>query len=107
VATAKVPGSIPHAQTSASTVINMYTRRKECGGGVWHGRRYRPPVSNFRIRLVSERASINPQMGMLAMVGSLPLVRLNRVLNGLRYKYQGAGGIWEYHDPYGWHATPP
>jgi hypothetical protein len=56
---------------------------------------------------VSERASINPQMGMLAMVGSLPLVRLNRVLNGLRYKYQGAGGIWEYHDPYGWHATPP
>jgi hypothetical protein len=32
---------------------------------------------------------------------------LNRVLNGLRYKYEEAGGIWEYLDPYGFHATPP
>jgi hypothetical protein len=32
---------------------------------------------------------------------------LNRVLNGLRYKYEEAGGIWEDLDPFGWHATPP
>jgi hypothetical protein len=32
---------------------------------------------------------------------------LDRVLNGLRYKYEEAGGIWEQHDPYGWDATPP
>ena len=27
---------------------------------------------------------------------------LNRVLNGLRYTYENAGGIWD-----GWQATPP
>jgi hypothetical protein len=32
---------------------------------------------------------------------------LNRVLNGLRYTYEEAGGIWEDLDPYGWDATPP
>jgi hypothetical protein len=32
---------------------------------------------------------------------------LDRVLNGLRYKYEEAGGIWEQHDPFGWGATPP
>lgn len=32
---------------------------------------------------------------------------LNRVLNGLRYTYENAGGIWEDLDPFGWQATPP
>jgi hypothetical protein len=32
---------------------------------------------------------------------------LNRVLNGLRYKYEEAGGIWEDLDPFGWTANPP
>jgi hypothetical protein len=32
---------------------------------------------------------------------------LNRVLNGLRYSYEDAGGIWENLDPWDWHATPP
>ena len=32
---------------------------------------------------------------------------LNRALNGLRYKYEEAGGIWEDTDPFGWQATPP
>jgi hypothetical protein len=27
---------------------------------------------------------------------------INRVLNGLRNKYEQAGPIWEEHDPYGW-----
>ena len=34
------------------------------------------------------------------------LAMLNRVLNGLRYKYEEAGPIWEGLDPC-WHATPP
>jgi hypothetical protein len=32
---------------------------------------------------------------------------LNRVLNGLRYKYEEAGPIWESIDIFGWGATPP
>ena len=32
---------------------------------------------------------------------------LNRVLNGLRYTYEQAGGIWEDLDPFGWTADPP
>jgi len=32
---------------------------------------------------------------------------LNRALNGLRYTYEEAGGIWEDLDPFGWDATPP
>lgn len=39
--------------------------------------------------------------------GEAQRAMLDRVLNGLRYKYEGAGGIWEYHDPFGWDATPP
>jgi len=31
---------------------------------------------------------------------------INRVLNGLRYKYEQAGPIWEGLDDC-WHATPP
>ena len=34
------------------------------------------------------------------------LAMLNRVLNGLRYKYEEAGGIWETLDT-NWEATPP
>ena len=32
---------------------------------------------------------------------------VNRVLNGLRYSYEDAGGIWERLDPFGWRATLP
>jgi hypothetical protein len=32
---------------------------------------------------------------------------LDRVLNGLRYRYEEAGGIWESHDPFGWESNPP
>ena len=32
---------------------------------------------------------------------------LERVLNGLRYKYEEAGPIWEGLDPFGWDATHP
>lgn len=32
---------------------------------------------------------------------------IQRVLNGLRYSYENAGGIWEEMDPFGWGATPP
>jgi len=32
---------------------------------------------------------------------------INRVLNGLRYSYEDAGGIWESLDPFGWRAILP
>ena len=32
---------------------------------------------------------------------------INRVLNGLRYSYEDAGGIWESLDPFGWRASLP
>ena len=40
-------------------------------------------------------------------IGSAEREMLNRVLNGLRYTYENAGGIWEDLDPYGWTADPP
>ena len=38
--------------------------------------------------------------------GEAERAMLNRVLNGLRYKYEMAGPIWESLDEF-WHATPP
>jgi hypothetical protein len=32
---------------------------------------------------------------------------IKRVLNGLRYSYEDAGGIWERLDPFGWSAILP
>ena len=32
---------------------------------------------------------------------------IKRVLNGLRYFYEDAGGIWERLDPFGWSAILP
>jgi len=32
---------------------------------------------------------------------------INGVLNGLRYSYEDAGGIWESLDPFGWRAILP
>jgi len=40
-------------------------------------------------------------------VDSAEYAFLQRQLNGLRYRYEGAGGIWEDLDPCGWDATPP
>jgi hypothetical protein len=34
------------------------------------------------------------------------MAMINRVLNGLRYKYEEAGPIWESLD-IAWHANPP
>ena len=38
--------------------------------------------------------------------GEAERAMLDRVLNGLRYTYEGAGGIWESLDD-AWDATPP
>jgi hypothetical protein len=38
--------------------------------------------------------------------GEAEIAMIDRVLNGLRYKYEMAGPIWESLDD-GWGATPP
>ena len=40
-------------------------------------------------------------------VSDADVAMLDRVLNGMRYKYELAGPIWEGLDPYGGGATPP
>lgn len=42
-----------------------------------------------------------------ARQGSAEREFIQRTLNGLRYTYELAGGIWEDVDPNGWGATPP